>query len=121
MTNRRPYNSLKKKRRRAGERPNWAPIPVDADAAQIHPLPDWVLLEEIELPGTTESGLAIARPLTSNTTYGFIRAIHPKTGEKLGVSVGDEVIFSEWQGSRWRFNGETLLMPGSEDILAKRT
>ena len=118
-TDRRPYNSLKRKRRRAGERPNWAPIPVDADASQIHPLPDWVLLEEIELSDTTETGLAIARPLTSNTTYGIVRAIHPRIEADLDVHVGDEVIFREWMGSRWLLNGETLLMPMSNDILAK--
>ncbi len=115
----RPYNSLRAKRRQFGERPLWAALMVDAEADRVRPLPAWVLLKESPVEGVTASGLLIARPLTSNTVYGEIRAIHGDTGRELGLRVGDVVAFREWAGGRWNFAGEVLLLIGKEHILAK--
>ncbi len=92
---------------------------VDAEADRVRPLPAWVLLKESPKGDVTASGLVIARPLTSNTVYGEIRAIHVDTERELGLHVGDTVVIREWQGGRWSFTGEVLLLIGKEHILAR--
>ena len=115
---------MPRKRRRAGVRPLWGAVPVDATIKQVHPIPGWVLLEEVFMGDThavpdTDVVLSIAVPFNYNTMYGVVLAIHPITAEELGVTLGDKVIYEEWQGGRWAFTGQkTLIMP-VDAILAK--
>ncbi len=111
---------MKVKRRSFGERPNWAPRQVDATVAQVHPLPGWVLLEEI-FPVERVGELEIVRSLTRNTVLAEILAVHGDTARELGVTVGEQVILREWAGGRWAFGGQSTLLTESVDILARVT
>lgn len=109
-----------RKRRRAGERPVWAANPVDASADQIQPYPGWVLLDEqfIDDEVKLSTGLlAVARPYDHHTMYARVDAIHPVDEERLGVKVGDLVLFKEWSGGKWLFNGDQRLLTNADDIL----
>ncbi len=105
-------------KRSFGERPRWAPRQVDAAVVHVHPLQGQVLLEEM-FPETRIGGLEVIRSQTVNTVVGKILALHPETALELGVAVGDTVIFREWQGGRWAFNGQSALLTESKDILAQ--
>ena len=115
---------MARKRRRVGVRPLWGAIPVDARIDQVHPIPGWVLLEEVFMgdehmvPGT-DVVLYINIPFNYNTMYGVVLAVHPITANELGITLGSKVIYKEWQGGRWAFTGQkTLIMP-VEAILAR--
>lgn len=113
------------KKRPAGERPVWAPTPVDVDVDAIHPLIGWVLLKEcflnmehrVQGPGG-EVILSIARPYVRNTIFADVLAIHPETAEEISVEIGDRIILHEFSGGRWAFKGVNTLMTPSQDILA---
>lgn len=67
----------------------------------------------------TDVVLEIAYPYRSNTVFGKIMAIHPETQESLGAGVSDVVVYREYSGGRWSFNGEKTLITPEHDILAK--
>ena len=101
----------------------WAPTPVDVAVNQVNPVPGWLVLEEVflnlekSIPGT-DVILAIVRPYVSNTMYGSVLRIHPKTQRDYGVTVGDTVIFKEFSGGRWMLDGIKTLITPVEAILA---
>ena len=107
-------------RRRPGERPVWAARHVDAPVGCISPLPGWVLLEEQFVGRQAPSGIVlIAAPGTTNTVTGRVLAVHVETAQELGICPGEVVIYREWSGGRWAFQGQPTLLTSSEDILAK--
>lgn len=62
-----------------------------------------------------KSGLRIARLNVKNTVFGEILAI----GENdRGLRVGDKVVYKEFAGSRFSFNGEKTIVPPMSAILA---
>ena len=100
--------------------PVWAPVVVDVSLGNLRPLPGWVILQERFIEDEERAdGLTIARPGVVNTTTGVIVALSPETGAELGVSMGDNVVYREWQGGRWLFNGVPVLITASEHIVAK--
>lgn len=108
------YRKLRHKA--AGERPVWAARKVDAKLTQVQPLPGWVLLHENSLEVVRESGIIVTNS-DRNTTHAVVLAIHEDTKAEIGVSVGDTIIFKEWSGGRWSFEGVPTLLTSSKDIL----
>lgn len=114
---------MPRRRRRGGVRPLWGALPLDKEIEQVHPIPGWVVLDEIfvgrehPVPGT-EVVLIIHRPYEVNTLHGRILAAHPVTLSELGAVVGDTIIYREWSGGRWSLNGRKVLITPVEDILA---
>ena len=110
------------KRKKYGvEAPDWAPLPVDATVAEVRPLPGWVMLQE-EFSQDKYANLAgvdieIATLGISNTTYGNVLAVSSESD--LGVSVGDRVVYREWEGGRWSLHDKVVLLINEEHILAK--
>ncbi len=102
----------------------WAPTPVDIEVGDVHPVPGWVILEEIfegserKVPGT-DLIIHISRPYVHNTMYGKILAIHPETTEETGLDVGEVVVFREYSGGRWFFRDVKTLVTPVKDIYAK--
>ncbi len=112
---------MRRKKRRPGERPAWAPRHVDAAIEDIHPLEGLVLLKEVFVK--RKAGLLdlIEQPGTVNTVVADVLAIHDNTAKECGFQTGDRVILREWAGGRWALRGEPVLLTQSEDILAKVT
>ena len=112
------------RRRRGGERPLWGATPVDLDVSQAYPLEGWVILKEKfvgmehHVPGT-DVVLTIHRPYVHNSVFGTIIKVHPETSEEFGIFKDDVVIYLEYSGGRWAFNGEKYLITPVYDILAK--
>ncbi len=107
-------------RRKASNRVPWAPVPVDAGIDEIAPYPGWVLLEEEFLDTTRTLGdvsIVIARPYDNHTTFGRVKAINELDAAKLGVVAGNLVVYREWSGGRWLFNGVSALIAPIDAIL----
>ena len=108
---------------RAGEAPVWASHPVDVKLSNIMPIPGWVVIRENFAPKETAilAGYMIIIPElgTRATMWGEIVNIALTDGVALGLSVGDGIIYREWSGARWDFNGEAVLIMRKEDILGK--
>jgi len=109
------------KRRRASDRPVWSPLPLDVTWDKIKPRQPWIMLKEIPLDDeyTTKNGmvLSIARPGVRNTVYGEILASSKDADQRIHVSVGDIVVYREWEGGRWNLSGEVVLITKEEHIL----
>lgn len=116
---------LGRRRRRGQEAPPWAPNYIDCFAKDVSPIEGWLLLQErfdqdksVEVSGIR---LEIARPGVTNTVFGKVLAIHPDTAKELHVATNDVVVYREWEGGRWDFNGDKALLIDSRHILAKVT
>ena len=111
------------RRRRGVAGPLWAPTPVAVSVDKVHPVGDWVVIrEEYSQDQSVEvGGVALALPTigTANTVYGQLVAAHYQTTQRMGIEVGDRVIYREWKGGRWDFNGETVLVMQAEHVLAR--
>lgn len=109
----------RRRRRRGLVTPEWAPNQIDLSIDDITPFPGWMVVEEqlhhnddVNLNGVD---LRIARPGVSNTVYGKILAMNE---EDTFVSVGDTIVYREWEGGRWNFDGQVVLLLQSEHVLA---
>ena len=110
---------MRKKRRRPGERPIWAPRHVDSDIEHIHPVQGKVILKEIFLNRTSGELFISEEWGTKNTLTAYVLKVHPETSEEFGFNEGDRVIFKEWSGGRWAFQGMPVLITEAENILAQ--
>ena len=115
---------MPRKRKPGGYRPLWAPMPVDVKVEDVNPLPGWLLLEEVfpsqeHMVEGTDISLTIWKPYESNTVFGKILKIHDDTSKDLGVDVGDTIVYREYSGGRWAFNGVKTLLTPAKDILAQ--
>ncbi len=115
---------MPRRRRRGGVRALWAPVPVDITLDKVRPVPGWLLLKEMFVNDShavpdTDVVLAISVASAQNTMHAEVMAVHPDTGKELGVRAGDVVIYREYSGGRWSFNGERALLTQVRDILAK--
>lgn len=110
-------------RQRGMVAPAWAPVAVDVALADVQPLPGWVLLREQfeQDERTVRAGveLVIVSLGTPHTVYGRVEALAEETAQELGVRAGDDVVYREWEGGRWEFQGDRALMIGSQHILAR--
>ena len=97
-------------------------MPVDCAVANVLPSPGWALVRERFDKGrdVTIAGikLEVVDPKRKNTVYGELVAVHPDDPKAAEVNPGEVVIYREWEGRRWDFRGETVLVMGSEHILA---
>ncbi len=110
---------MRRKRRRPGERPAWAPRHVDAVIEQIHPLEGLVLLKEVFVKRKSKYLDLIEEPGTANTVIADVLAIHETTAEEYHFNPGDRVVLREWAGGRWALRGQPVLLTQADDILAK--
>ena len=105
------------------EKPVWASLSVPASPSQVRPRRGWALIKEwveplemVELSGVQ---LEIARPHVRNSVFGRVLAINELDGVEIPVKVGELVVYQEWQGRRWDFNGEQALLMEVRHIVAK--
>lgn len=80
---------------------------VEKPFAQFQPLTDWVVIAE-HLNRSTASGITV--PDRGNAVIGTVLKSGDWASQRDGITPGDTVIFTEWQGGRWAF-----LDPDSDD------
>src|SRR5438477_11326782 len=92
----------------------------------LKPLDDRIVVRPNEAEETTVSGLVIPDTAKEKPQQGEVLAVGPgkrseQTGEliPLGLSVGDQVVYSKYGGTEITVDGEDLLILASRDVLAK--
>ena len=81
------------------------------------PLGKRVLLERIEEPTKTASGIIIPDNAKEKPLSGIVRAVSEKIKDKGAVEVGDKVIFAKYAGNELTIDGKTYLVMNLDDIL----
>ncbi len=81
------------------------------------PLGKRVLLERIEEPTTTATGIIIPDNAKEKPLSGIVKAISAKVKENGLVSVGDKVVFAKYAGTELTIDGKTYLVMNTDDIL----
>ncbi len=91
----------------------------------LKPLADRVIIKQTEAEVKTKSGIVLPDSAQDKPNEGKIVAVGPgkrsDDGTVIGldVKVGDVVIYSSYAGTKFKFDGEELLIIGESDILAK--
>ena len=81
------------------------------------PLGKRVLLERIEEPTTTASGIIIPDNAKEKPLSGIVKAVSAKIKENGTVEIGDKVIFAKYAGTELTIDGKTYLVMNLDDIL----
>ena len=91
----------------------------------ISPLADRLVVRLVEGSKTTKSGLILLTE--SSSAQGYMKAVVLAAGKgmtnkkgftkKLDVQVGDQVLFSEYAGTKIEFNNEELYIVNETDVL----
>ncbi|MBV5279343.1 MAG: co-chaperone GroES [Campylobacteraceae bacterium] len=81
------------------------------------PLGKRVLIERIEEPTTTASGIIIPDNAKEKPLSGIVKAISAKVEEKGLVSIGDKVVFAKYSGTELTLDSKTYLVMNLDDIL----
>jgi co-chaperonin GroES (HSP10) len=96
---------------------------VEQDFESLRLTADYVAIEE-DFERASVPGLVLLP--ASNTVLGTVLRVGPGLTEMTGISAGDRVLFTEWQGGKWAFADRRLpggerkcLIMSSDYILAK--
>jgi len=81
------------------------------------PLGKRVLLERIEEPTKTASGIIIPDNAKEKPLSGIVKAVSEKIKENGSVAIGDKVIFAKYAGTELTIDGKTYLVMNLDDIL----
>jgi len=81
------------------------------------PLGKRVLLERIEEPTTTASGIIIPDNAKEKPLSGIVKAISAKLEDKGLVAKGDKVVFAKYAGTELTLDGKPYLVMSIDDIL----
>ena len=91
----------------------------------LQPLDDRIVVKPGESEETTASGLVIPDTAKEKPQQGEVLAVGPGkrseyTGDiiPLGVSVGDNVLYSKYGGTEVTVDGEDVLVLSARDVLA---
>src|SRR5687768_6013425 len=98
----------------------------EAQAMNLQPLDDRIVVRPTESEETTASGLVIPDTAKEKPQQGEVLAVGPgrradNTGEiiPLDLKVGDKVVYSKYGGTEITIDGEDLLILTGRDVLAK--
>ncbi|MDR3345927.1 MAG: co-chaperone GroES [Campylobacteraceae bacterium] len=84
---------------------------------KFQPLGQRILVERVEEPTTTASGIIIPDNAKEKPLHGLVKAISDEVKEKKLVSVGDTVVFAKYSGSEITIDKKTYLVMNIEDVL----
>ena len=91
----------------------------------LQPLGDRLIVEVLEEEATTASGIVLPDTAQEKPQRGKVVAVGPgrllDSGErvKIGVVVGDEVLFGKYGGTEIEVEGQEVKILRESDILAK--
>lgn len=97
-------------------------VPLSAEAAQIRPLADRVVVEHVDKPSS--GGIIIPETPKGKAREGLVVAVgrgrcsESRACIPLEVEVGDIVLFGKYSGTEVNIDGEELLILREDDILA---
>lgn len=83
----------------------------------FQPLGHRVLVERIEEPTTTASGIIIPDNAKEKPLSGVVRAVSKKVAEKGLLSVEDKVVFGKYSGTEISIGGKEYLVLETKDVL----
>ncbi len=81
------------------------------------PLGQRILLERVEEPTTTATGIIIPDNAKEKPLSGKVIAISSEVEEEGVVAVGDKVIFAKYAGTELSLDGKDYLVMNLDDIL----
>lgn len=90
---------------------------------KIQPLADRVVVKPLEQESKTKSGIIIPDTAKEKSQKGKVIAKGPGKYEDgklvpLSVKIGDVVLYKEYGGDEFKFEGEEVVILKEEDILA---
>lgn len=83
----------------------------------FQPLGNRVLIERVEEPTTTASGIIIPDNAKEKPLSGNVVAISQKISDAGLIKVGDKVVFGKYSGTELSLEGKTYLVMEKKDIL----
>ncbi|MBE0490765.1 MAG: co-chaperone GroES [Sulfurospirillum sp.] len=83
----------------------------------FQPLGNRVLIERIEEPTTTASGIIIPDNAKEKPLSGNVVALSKKLADAGVIAVGDKVVFGKYAGTELSLDGKTYLVMDRKDIL----
>jgi len=95
-----------------------------AESLNLKPLGDKVVVEVIEEPQTTASGLVLPDTAKEKSQRGKVLAVGPGkvldngNREPIEVKVGDTVVFAKYGGTELDLGGRELMILSQRDIHA---
>ena len=83
----------------------------------FEPLGQRVLIERLEEPTTTASGIIIPDNVKEKPFNGTVIAVSKKILEAGLISVGDKIVFGKYAGTELTLDAKTYLVMEKKDIL----
>jgi chaperonin GroES len=83
----------------------------------FQPLGNRVLIERVEEPTTTASGIIIPDNAKEKPLSGNVVAVSQKISDAGLITVGDKVVFGKYSGTELSLEGKTYLVMDKKDIL----
>lgn len=83
----------------------------------FEPLGQRVLIERLEEPTTTASGIIIPDNVKEKPFNGTVIAVSNKILEAGLISVGDKIVFGKYAGTELTLDAKTYLVMEKKDIL----
>ena len=89
----------------------------------VKPLGDRVVIKNVEIEGTTKSGILLTGAAKEKPQMAEVLAVGPGglvDGKEItmNVKVGDKVIYSKHAGTEVKIDGQELIIVRQNDILA---
>jgi len=81
------------------------------------PLGKRVLLERVEEPTTTATGIIIPDNAKEKPLSGIVRAVSAKIEDKGLIAKGDKVVFAKYAGTELTIDGKAYLVMNIDDLL----
>ena len=83
----------------------------------FQPLGQRVLVERVEEPTTTASGIIIPDNAKEKPLDAIVRAISKEVEEEGLIAVDDKVVFAKYSGTEITLDGKEYLVLNTDDIL----
>ena len=83
----------------------------------FHPLGQRILVERLEEPTTTASGIIIPENAKEKPLSGTVKAISKEVADEGLVAVDDRVVFAKYSGNELTLDGKEYLVLNLDDVL----
>jgi len=83
----------------------------------FQPLGQRVLVERLEEPTTTATGIIIPDNAKEKPLTATVKAISKEVEEEGNIAVGDKIVFAKYSGTDITLEGKEYLVLNTDDIL----
>jgi chaperonin GroES len=84
---------------------------------KFQPLGQRILVERLEEPTTTASGIIIPENAKEKPLSGTVKAISKEVADEGLVAVDDRVVFAKYSGNELTLDGKEYLVLNLDDVL----